>query len=172
MDSEWPVLKITRNKKIEADTQVLFETIRTIRNVRATKGVKPGDKVDLSVLAPKKSLDILKENEIIFLGLAKVKEMSIVKNKLENPDFAYAVTGDIELFVAIPVNEIDIEEERKHLKEQIENKKEYLRSLDLKLINADFIRNAPESIVRIEQGKKIQAEEQLTKIEEKYRSIL
>ena len=67
MDSEWANLNIVRNKKIEADTLVLFEAIRTIRNIRATKGVKPGEFIEMAVLAPKKSLDILKENEIIFL---------------------------------------------------------------------------------------------------------
>jgi len=67
MESEWATLSITRNKKIEADTLVLFEAIRTIRNIRATKGVKPGDTIDIALLAPKKSRDILEENKTIFL---------------------------------------------------------------------------------------------------------
>ncbi|EKD29955.1 MAG: hypothetical protein ACD_78C00201G0010 [uncultured bacterium (gcode 4)] len=172
MDSEWASLSIVRNKKIEADTLVLFEAIRTIRNIRATKGVKPGELVDMAILAPKKSLDILKENEIIFLGLAKIKEMIITKNKLDDPSIAYAVTGDIELFITIPVNEANTEEEKKRLKEQIENRKEYLRAQDLKLLNADFVRNAPEKIVRIEQDKRAQAADQLKKLEEKFNSLI
>ncbi|HBB27573.1 TPA: hypothetical protein DCZ36_03710, partial [Candidatus Gracilibacteria bacterium] len=169
---EWASLSIVRNKKIEADTLVLFEAIRTIRNIRATKGVKPGELVDMAILAPKKSLDILKENEIIFLGLAKIKEMIITKNKLDDPSIAYAVTGDIELFITIPVNEANTEEEKKRLKEQIENRKEYLRAQDLKLLNADFVRNAPEKIVRIEQDKRAQAADQLKKLEEKFNSLI
>ena len=172
MDSEWASLDISRNKKIEADTLVLFEAIRTIRNIRATKGVKPGEIIDMCILSPKKSLDILRENEIIFLGLAKVKEMVITKNKIDGPDIAYAMTGDIELFITIPVNEANTEEEKKRLKEQIENRKDYLRAQDLKLLNADFIRNAPEKIVRIEQDKRAQAADQLKKLEEKYYSLL
>lgn len=171
MDSEWAGLDIERNKKIESDTLVLFDTIRTIRNIRATKGVKPGELVDIAILAPKKSIDILKENEIIFLGLAKLKEMIITKNKIDHPSIAYAVTGDIELFITIPVSEANVEEEKKRLKEQIENRKEYLRAMDLKLLNADFIRNAPEKIVRIEQDKRAQAADQLKKLEEKFNCL-
>lgn len=98
--------------------------------------------------------------------------MVITKNKIDNPDIAYAVTGDIELFITIPVNEANTEEEKKRLKEQIENRKEYLRAQDLKLLNADFIRNAPEKIVRIEQDKRAQAADQLKKLEEKFNSLL
>jgi len=171
MESEWATLSITRNKKTEADTLVLFEAIRTIRNIRATKGVKPGDTIDIALLAPKKSRDILEENKTIFLWLAKIGEMTIVTKKIEGPNIAYAVTGDIELFITIPVNEVNVEEEKKRLKELIDNRKEYIRSVDLKLMNADFIRNAPEKIVRAEQDKKSQAEEQLRKLEEKFKSL-
>jgi len=172
MDSEWANLNIVRNKKIESDTLVLFEAIRTIRNIRATKGVKPGELVEIAVLAPKKSIEILQENEIIFLGLAKLKEMIITNNKLDGSSIAYAVTGDIELFITIPVNEANVEEEKKRLKDEIENRKEYLRAQDLKLLNADFIRNAPEKIVRMEQDKRSQAADQLKKLEEKFSSII
>lgn len=171
MESEWATLSITRNKKIEADTLVLFEAIRTIRNIRATSGVKPGDAIDIALLAPKKSRDILEENKIIFTGLAKIAEMTVVTKKIEGPNIAYAVTGDIELFITIPVNEVNTEEEKKRLKELIDNRKEYIRSVDLKLMNADFIRNAPEKIVRLEQDKKSQAEDQLRKLEEKYSTL-
>ncbi len=171
IDSDWANLDIVRNKKIEADTLVLFEAIRTIRNIRATKGVKPGEFVDMAILAPKKSLDILRENEVIFLGLAKIKEMIITKDKIDGPAIAYAVTGDIELFITIPVNEANTEEEKSRLREQIENRKEYLRAQDLKLLNADFVRNAPEKIVRMEQDKRAQAADQLKKLEEKYNSL-
>lgn len=171
IDSEWAGLDIIRNKKIESDTLVLFDAIRTIRNIRATKGVKPGEYVDLSVLASKKSFDILKGNETIFLGLAKIGNMSATKQKLDGPSIAYAVSGDMELFIALPENEVNVEEEKKRLRDQIENRKEYLRTMDLKLLNADFIKNAPEKIVRMEQDKRAQAADQLKKLKEKFASL-
>jgi valyl-tRNA synthetase len=97
--------------------------------------------------------------------------MNIVSKKLDGPSIAYAVSGDMEFFITIPVNDTNIEEEKRRLKEQIENRKEYLRAQDLKLLNADFIRNAPEKIVRIEQDKRAQAADQLKKLEEKYHSL-
>jgi valyl-tRNA synthetase len=57
------------------------------------------------------------------------------------------------------------------LKIQIDEKKDYIRKLDQKLLNAEFVRNAPEHIVRIEQEKKIQAQDQIEKLLEKYAKL-
>lgn len=66
---------------------------------------------------------------------------------------------------------IDPEEEKARIKAEIENKKAYIRSVDVKLMNKDFTKNAPEKIVRGEMEKKHIAEEQLAKLEEKLAKI-
>jgi valyl-tRNA synthetase len=53
----------------------------------------------------------------------------------------------------------------------IEEKREYIRALDVKLSNSAFTGKAPEKIIRIEMDKKNLAQEQLTKLEEKYGKI-
>ena len=74
------------------------------------------------------------------------------------------------MFVELPQG-ADNEEEKARLKEQIEDKKEYIRILDNKLLNADFVRNAPAQVVQKEQEKKTQAQEQLAKLQQKYDSL-
>jgi valyl-tRNA synthetase len=66
---------------------------------------------------------------------------------------------------------VDTEAEKARLKSEIENKKEYIRIIDIKLTNKDFVKNAPEKIIRIEQDKKRQVEEQLEKLLEKYSKL-
>jgi valyl-tRNA synthetase len=75
--------------------------------------------------------------------------------------------NNIEIFVDLG-DTIDKEAEKLRLKSQIDDKKDYIRILDLKLMNADFVRNAPEHVVRLEQDKKVQAQDQLEKLIEKY----
>ena len=53
----------------------------------------------------------------------------------------------------------------------IEEKREYIRVLEIKLSNSAFTANAPEKIIRIEMDKKNLAREQLAKLEEKYEKI-
>lgn len=69
------------------------------------------------------------------------------------------------------LDESKIEEEKKRLLEQIEEKKEYLIALEQKLSNSSFAKNAPEKIVRAEMEKRNLAREQLSKLEEKYKNL-
>jgi valyl-tRNA synthetase len=66
---------------------------------------------------------------------------------------------------------IDTDAEKIRLKNEIKNKREYIRIIDLKLTNQDFIRNAPEKVVRIEQEKRRQAEEQVVKLTQKLENL-
>ncbi|HBA44775.1 TPA: hypothetical protein DEG21_04675 [Patescibacteria group bacterium] len=63
------------------------------------------------------------------------------------------------------------EEEKSRLKLEIEDRKEYIKIIDHKLLNAEFIKNAPESVVRAEQAKKAQALEHLEKLKMKFNSL-
>jgi valyl-tRNA synthetase len=64
-------------------------------------------------------------------------------------------------------NAKDMEKEIERLKEQITDSKEYIALLDRKLLNENFVRNAPASLVRSEMEKKAEAREKLTKLQEK-----
>lgn len=77
----------------------------------------------------------------------------------------------IDIYVDARIDASKIEEERKRLAEQIETKKEYVRTLAAKLKNNAFVANAPEKIVRIEMEKKRVVESELAKLEEKYKSL-
>lgn len=80
---------------------------------------------------------------------------------------AYGVVGDVDIYLDAG-SLIDHEAEKTRLKAEIVNKKEYVRTMDLKLTNQEFIRNAPEKIIRMEQEKKRIAEEQLEKLVSKF----
>lgn len=56
--------------------------------------------------------------------------------------------------------------ESERIQKEIEDKKDYLRRIDTKLLNESFVKNAPENLVRSEQNKKREALEQLQKLEE------
>ena len=81
------------------------------------------------------------------------------------------IVRDVEIFLDTSAV-VDVDAEKTRLKSEIENKKDYIRGIDLKLTNQDFVRNAPEKIVRIEQEKKRSAEESLEKLLSKFNNLL
>ncbi|MDQ1343593.1 MAG: valyl-tRNA synthetase [Patescibacteria group bacterium] len=161
--SEWPECAFERDEALEKDMALLYDVIREIRNIRASKGIKPGENVPATIRAPKKSAAVMSSNEAILKGLAKISELTVTLDKVEAGDMAYGVVGDVDIFLDAG-SFVDHEAEKIRLKAEIQNKKEYVRSLDLKLTNQEFIKNAPEKIIRLEQEKKRIAEEQLEKL--------
>ena len=110
---------------------------------------------------------MIESNDLIFRGLAKISEIFYETKGVQIKGQSYAVVGDIELYLDTGAF-VDTENERVRLAAEIVDKKEYIRIVDVKLTNQEFVRNAPEKIVRIEQDKKQQAIEQLAKLEDKY----
>ena len=112
---------------------------------------------------------VIEANKTILTGLLRLLDLETVSEKLDEKDHAYAVIGDTDIY--LPVEARDTEAEKARLKAEIYDKKEYIRLLDEKLLNPEFVRNAPERIVRAEQTKKTQAEEQLKKLQEAYAKV-
>lgn len=167
--SEWAKCDFPRDEALEADMALLYDVIREVRNIRASKGVNPGVKLDAAFIAPK-SAGILESNRLILSGLAKMENFTIGTKPENAENCSYGVVKDVEIFLDTD-STVDTEAEKARIKAEIENKKEYVRIVDMKLTNQDFVRNAPEKIVRIEQEKKRQAEEQLQKLVSKLESL-
>ncbi len=172
IDNSWPKLKLKRNIEIEKDMWIIYEIIKTVRNIRAEKVINPWNLVDVIFRVTKTYNDLIKENKKIICWLAKIWDLNILdKNKdIDKWKYSYWVVEAIDIFVDV-WSGLNIEEEKQRLSVQIENKKDYIRIIDQKLLNADFIKRAPENIIRAEQEKRQQAQEQLKKLEEKYNSL-
>lgn len=169
ISSAWPKAYFKRDEKLEKEFEFLAEFIKTVRNLRVESGIKPGEILIASVKGSKTSLIPIEANKTILTGLLRLADLETVKEKPSGKDHVFGVVGDVDIY--LPVEARDMEAEKARLKAEIYDKKEYVRLLDEKLLNPEFVRNAPERIVRIEQDKKTQAEEQLKKLQETYTKI-
>lgn len=62
-NSDWPTATLLeRSKETEKDITHIFDIVRTIRNIRAESGVKPGEFRDVCILGPKKEYENLLAN--------------------------------------------------------------------------------------------------------------
>jgi valyl-tRNA synthetase len=81
------------------------------------------------------------------------------------------VNDSIELYIDAAIDEEKLIEERSRLSKEIEIKKNYIRAQQSKLKNTAFVSNAPEKVVRAEMEKLHLAENELAKLEEKYKQL-
>lgn len=170
-NASWPSKSEKIDKDAEKNLSDIFNLAKTIRNLRAESGVKPGEARDVTITCPKIRISNLEENRELLIWLARISELIISDKPQKSRSWAYGVIWDYEVYVDAEIDTSKLEEERNRLLGQIEEKKKYLKALDAKLSNNSFAKNAPEKIVRLEMDKKHQAEDQLRKLEEKYNSL-
>lgn len=167
--SPWPTVVFERDVNLEKDFALIEAFLREIRNFRAVSNLKPSDSIDISLYAPKNLLPLVSENQTILSGLLGIGNFEIVaaRGELEKGT-GYLVVGDLEIAVH---TEAKTEEVVTKLDADIADRREYIRILDAKLLDNSFLEKAPERIVRAEQDKRRQAQEQLTRLLEKRQSI-
>ena len=99
----------------------------------------------------------------IIMKLGNLDEIKVVNEKIEGA--GSFMVKNIEFY--IPLGDlINVEEELKKLNAELDHAKGFLASIEGKLSNESFVKNAPEKVVAIELKKKADAETKIKALEE------
>lgn len=173
INSNYSKVLLPYDKQIEKNKEIIIETIKEIRRIRNENHIQPSTSIKMK-LKIKKLFQELFSKEIIDMisWIIKSEETQIISKKIDEEDVLYWVTKAwVEIFI-YNTEKVDYSKEIEKLKEQILDTKEYISILDKKLLNESFVRNAPANLVRVEQEKKLNAQEKLIKLEDKFKNIL
>ena len=152
--SSWPELE-NYNQNTVDDFEITKEIISQIRNYRKEKNISFKTSLDLYYLPNKstlKNIDIIK----------KIASINRLEESTKN-DFAMVNSFLIKNFeFFIPLKEgFDKEAEIKKLKKELDYNESFLKSVQNKMKNKNFVNNAPDSIVNKEKQKIIDAEQKI-----------
>jgi valyl-tRNA synthetase len=174
ISSDWPTkLKILRDEKIEKNKVILIDLVREIRRIKAENNIPSNGEIGLFIQAKWVLKTMIEESLDLISWIVKSTKSSIVSEKPEDTEnLSYGVLkSGLEIYVDTS-GSIDREGERERIKASISDTKEYITMLDQKLLNENFIRKAPPSLVKTEMEKKAQARVKLDKLEEKLKKFL
>ncbi len=169
---KWPTIATTRDTIQEKKLEQIWEIVRTIRNIRAESGIKPGEYHDAIFKAKTDMISNLEENRTLISGLGRIGILTVNPKERDPRDYAYGICGSVEIYIHNEIDHAGIALEQERLLGLINEKREYIIALDTKLSNTSFTKNAPEKIIRIEMDKKNLAQEQMEKLEEKYNKLM
>jgi valyl-tRNA synthetase len=136
------------DEELEESFNLLCETIRTIRNLRAVAEIKPG------VLAPvilqseaEKERTILQTGENYLHSLGKVEKLSIVAQlEAEPPQAIASVVGTIQILIPLS-GIVDIAALRGKLEKKLNKLETEIQLLTGRLDNPGFVNKAPEELI-------------------------
>lgn len=168
----WPQTQLDVEQESEHIMTIVFDIVWVIRNIRAESKIPPSELRDICIITPEAFKEGIEESGRIITGLGRGSNLNLGTKPQKWSGYAYGVIHGVEIYVDAHIDATKMEEEKSRLSVLIEEKKNYLRSLTVKLQNNAFITQAPEKIVRTEMEKKHQAENELIKLEEKYSTLM
>jgi len=156
--SDWPQEGAVDNDLIEG-FRIAREVISGIRTIRKEKNIPMKEPLELFVV------DAEKAGELWDTVIRKLTNVSTIKSVAQKVDGALSFrVKSNEYFIPI-TGHVDISEEIKKLREELNYTKGFLASVEKKLSNERFVNNAPEQVVALEKKKAADAKAKITTLE-------
>ncbi len=162
MEADWPEEDSGHeNDGAFGEMSKLIDMISAIRNTRSFWNIKNNSQIDVYVsLEEKGDISLIRDNAKYIEKLA-VCNIVEAGHGVERPkDSVTSLIGDIRIFIPLS-GEIDVAEEKQRVEKKIDDIEKYLITIEKKLSNKAFIKNAPSDVVDKEKTKRSRYEEQL-----------
>ncbi len=156
------------NPELEKEFELIFGTIRTIRNLRAEADIKPGTKVNAILQSEsQQERDILSKGQTYICDLAKVEELTITPAITDDQQQVIAgVVGTIQVLIPL-AGIVDIDVLRQKLEKNLHKVENEVQSLRDRLNNENFVNKAPADVVQGARDALAEAEKQQSILKER-----
>lgn len=158
--------------ELEQQFELLFEAMRTIRNLRAEAGIKPGAKVTAFLQSQSD-----RERQILTMGEEYVKQLGKVETLTITSDMETAiepaiagVVGTIQVLIPL-AGVIDVAALRAKLEKSLNKAQAEVKSLSARLSNPSFVDKAPESVIQKAREAQAEAEKQVEILQARLRLL-
>lgn len=159
MLSQYPEVDETLiHETVEQEIEWIKKIIHSVRTIRSEMGVPPSKRIVLYFRnATSEAKERMQKYLPLLKSLSKVSDISFIEAENEAPVSASAIIGELELLIPM-AGLIDKEAELSRLDKEIKKLDKEASQAEGKLNNPKFTENAPEDIIKKEQGKLEQAQ--------------
>jgi len=133
---------------LESEFKLIFEVIRTVRNLRAEAEVKPSQQVKIILQSENESeLNALKNGESYISNLGKIEEM-IISDRVPDPigQTLAGVANTVQVLLPL-TGVIDLEKFKQKLQRNLTKIEAAIASTESRLNNESFIQRAPADLI-------------------------
>ncbi len=163
MRASWPTAGATDDALLDK-FEAVKELVSAIRTVRLQKNIPAKESIKLNIISEGHN----PEYDCVVIKMCNISEINKVSAKDPMAISFLVRTTEYEIPMAQNIN---IEEEIKKTKAEIERFEGFLKGVMAKLSNERFIQNAKADIVERERKKKSDAESKLVSLREKLKSL-
>ncbi len=149
----------------------LQQFVLGVRQIRSGYDIKPGKL--LTVLLQNGSTtdkERLTNNELMLKKLARLESINWLEASDEVPESSTALVGEMQILIPM-AGLIDVAAERERLNKEINNNQSFIKALEGKLSNENFVSRAPENVVALERQKLSDAQSKLNSLTEQLEKL-
>lgn len=165
MNHRMPVAMPAPYEQERERLQSVIDTITAIRKIRAEQGIAPGKKITVTLSVSDDLIMIIESQAEHIRRMAQVESLTVTGEEIDTSAVASAFLSGVEVHVSLDglIDTASLEKEKKELSA-------YVVSLEKKLGNEQFTAKAPEAVVEDMRAKLAEAQEKLSKVEERLSS--
>ena len=151
--------------------RMVQEQISAIRNIQAEMNLAPKADLDL-IIKPKSesAVDAIESASWIYRKLLPVKSFTVDATASKPQASAASVVSGTEIYIPLE-GLIDLDKERERIQKEIDRLQGFLKGIEKKLSNEQFVSNAPEEVVDKERRKKADTESSLQKLQDQLEEL-
>jgi valyl-tRNA synthetase len=170
--ASWPEVRdVFRAPEEAKETGFLKKVITAIRTVRSEMNVPPSQSVKLvGRVHSQAQLDILNKTQATIAKLTRSEDIEFGLDVVKPEFSASAMVEKMELFIPLE-GLIDLEKEVERLENEIKATDGYLKAVEGKLANKNFVDRAPEAIVAKEKDKQDHYNQTLIKLRDQLETM-
>jgi valyl-tRNA synthetase len=157
---------LTYNKSLVSRFEKTKETVSAVRTIRKGKNIPVKEPLTLLVRESEENYDN-RFGEVL-IKLTNLSDIQFVDEKPKG--VTSFIVKTTEYFILLG-DKVDVEEELKNLRKELNYSKGFLATVMKKLNNSHFIQNAPEKVVKMEKSKKADAELKIKTLEKRIAEI-
>ena len=148
------------DSKAEKTMGFLQDIIIAVRTIRSQMNVPPSKKADMVVRMHGDSKFVLEKYDDVIKSLCGIREISVGEFLDKPPYSAVAVIRDMEIFLPLE-GLIDVALEQERLEKREADLKVYISNIQKKLSKRDFLSRAPKEVIKREEKKLIEMNNEL-----------
>ncbi len=161
--AQWPNrLNSLINTAVEAKITTVQEATRAIREIRNERNIAPGKKLTVSAKAPQDVAEVLNAHVGLVRDMANLDSFSAGTDLAKPANAAVAVAGTIEVYVH---DAVDPGAERDKLVKQKAQLEKFLKGVQGKLANENYVSRAKPEVVEQTRAKEVALKEQLAAVD-------
>lgn len=168
IESDWPIYEeFYREQELEKEMELLMNFVSNVRNIRAEFNLPPDKEIELVVDGDPNFIELLNEESSWISILCSIKR---IKRGKRVSHAAFFHQNGINVYIPLE-GIIDFEKERERLSKEIQDIEGILKDLIKQLSNEQFLKKAPEKVIKESKEKKERFQEKLNRLLENLKRI-